>query len=532
MRIGVLDVLRLPARTWAESAYDVMLTKQYASLMPQAIAVWCRRRGHRTFYGSYWGLGDPRRLLPRDLDLVFIASYTQASALAYALAKLYRRDGVRTVLGGPHARAFPADALRFFDVVVGDCDEDLVADVVRGVYDPGTFVSGHGPAALPSVEERLPEIRGSAFLRNRPYPSTTIPLLASVGCPYACDFCVDWDRPYRQLPHDRLAADLRAVAAHVPGAMISFHDPNFAIKFDAVLDVLEDALPPAARPPYIMESSLAVLRPERARRLAVTNCAVAAPGIESWTAYSAKAGTPHLTGAAKVARVVEHFRELHEHVPYLQANFLFGGDDDRGDEPVELTRAFMRATPFVWPVVNIPHPFGGTPLFDRTRRDGRLLETLPFSFYYSPYLATVPRHYDPAAYYARLIRLFEEFTAPTMLLRRLRSTSSRFVRATHLVRTNVKRRRLAMFRRLAARLARDRAFRAFHEGRSRALPEYYRAAWARMLGPFAEVLSPSDAIPILDRMDPGRRGRHGSAMVPRFSSSRRRGTSFASSASV
>ena len=123
MRAGILDLLTTPSRTLADRAYDLVLTKQYASIMPQAIAVWCRRHGHRTAYATYWGHGDPRRLLPNDLDVVFIATYTQASGLAYALARLYRRDGVRTIVGGPHARSFPTDCLRFFDVVVQECDE-------------------------------------------------------------------------------------------------------------------------------------------------------------------------------------------------------------------------------------------------------------------------------------------------------------------------------------------------------------------------------------------------------------------------
>jgi hypothetical protein len=343
----------------------------------------------------------------------------------------------------------------------------------------------------------MPEIRRSAFLWNRrPYASTTIPLLASIGCPYRCDFCVDWDRPYRQLSFAQLAADLRTVADRIPGAMVSFHDPNFAVKFDAVLDVLE-ALPARVRPPYIMESSLAVLRGARAARLSATNCAMAAPGVESWSGYTAKAGTA-LVGAEKVARLVEHFHELRPHVPYLQANFLFGGDDDVGDEPVELTRTFMSRTPFVWPVVNIPHPFGGTPLYTRTRAEGRMLETLPFSFYYSPYLATIPRHYDPVDYYAKLIAIFEHFTAPAMLLRRLRSTSSPFIRAAHVVRTRVKRRRLAMFRRLHARLLHDRQFRAFHAGRTRELPASYRHEYLRMLGAFGTLMTAADATPLLD----------------------------------
>jgi hypothetical protein len=65
-----------------------------------------------------------------------------------------------------------------------------------------------------------------------------------------------------------------------------------------------------------------------------------------------------------VRRVVEHFHLLAEDVPYLQANFMFGLDTDAGDEPVELTKQFMDRTPFVWPTIDAPVPFGGTPLHD------------------------------------------------------------------------------------------------------------------------------------------------------------------------
>src|SRR5207244_1084923 len=101
------------------------------------------------------------------------------------------------------------DSLRFLDVVVGDCDRDLVLDIVRGAIDPGTAVSSRVPYTdVPSVEERLPELRVAVFARGkRPYFASTIALLASTGCPYACDFCIDWEKPYRLLPLDRLAED-------------------------------------------------------------------------------------------------------------------------------------------------------------------------------------------------------------------------------------------------------------------------------------------------------------------------------------
>ena len=151
---------------------------------------------------------------------MFIASYTQASAIAYALGRLYRRAGARTVIGGPHAKAFPADCLRFFDLVVKDCDEALVADILAGRFDPGSVISSARPFAGRA------DGRGAHAGDPRPRPSyrgirhglTTIPMLASMGCPYRCDFCIDGDNAYREMAPERLAADLRYVGRRLPGA--------------------------------------------------------------------------------------------------------------------------------------------------------------------------------------------------------------------------------------------------------------------------------------------------------------------------
>ena len=442
MRIGILDILALPARSPADRFYNLLITKQFASITPQAISVWCRRAGHETFYATYHGAGEPHRLLPRDLDVVFIACYTQASAIAYALGRLYRRAGARTVIGGPHAKAFPVDCLRFFDLVVKECDQALVTDILSGRFAPGSLISSPRPFEdVPTVEERMPEIRASAFYRGVRHPLSTIPMLASVGCPYRCDFCIDWNNSYREMAPERLAADLRFVARRLPGSPIMFHDPNFAVGFERVFGVLE-ALPPAERPPYMMESSLTVLREDRLRRLKDTNCVFVAPGIESWTDYSNKSGVGRRAGVEKVERVADHFRRLGENVPYLQANFIFGLDTDAGDAPVDLTRLFMDRAPSVWPVINIPMPYGGTPLHDRLLADGRILRAMPFAFYYAPYLVTTLKNYDPAGYYERLIELFSHAASSSMLKRRIQGASMRRIKLLHRARTTGTRARL------------------------------------------------------------------------------------------
>jgi hypothetical protein len=499
MRVGVLDVLvdEVPSRRGLDLLYRAVFKKQYAGIVPQAVAVWCRQLGHAVHYAVYWGQRDPLSLLPADLDVVFVSTYTQASALAYALATVWRRRGVRTVIGGPHARAFPLDCRRFFDVVVGACDATLVADIVHGRVDPGAIVgSDRRLTDLPGVEERMPEIRVSAFARGRPVPSSTIPLLASIGCPYACDFCIDWRTPYAVLDPDRLAADLVYLGRHWPHVMVSFHDPNFAVRFDEVLGLIE-ATPRGRANPYIMESSLSVLRGTRPGRLRATNCIYVAPGVESWHDYGDKAGAGRTTGAAKLARLIAHFEELHAHGLGLQANFMFGTDADRGEEPVALTTAFIRRLPFVWPTVNVPTPFGNTPLYDRYLAADRILRALPFTFYYTPYLVTTLAHYDPVEYYDKLIAIYAVMTSSTMLARRLVTREGPGIRFLHAVRTLGMRQDLAAFRRLRAMLGGDPGFRVFHEGRSADLPEFYHREYERKLGRYAGLLTRADRRPLL-----------------------------------
>jgi len=498
MRVGIIDLLSMPASHWVEVPYRFLMTKQYASLMPQAIAVWCRQLVHEVFYATYYGYGDPTEALPPDLDVLFVSSFTQVRPLAYALARLYAKANTLTVIGGPHAKAFPDDCLRFFDLVVKECDKELVADILAHSFDKKTLISSSHPLQdIPTVEERMPYLRQSVFLRGRRYPATTIPLLASTGCPYSCDFCIDWNSAYRPLPTDQLETDLRYIAKHLPGVRITFHDPNLATGWDTVLAVLEK-IPSGSRSPCIVESSLASLKKEeRLRRLRDTRCSFIGVGIESWRGYSGKAGAGSLQGAAKVPRVVEEFRLLSEYVPYLQANFVFGLDMDEGEEPVEATKEFMSQTPFVWPAVNIPQPFGNTPLFTQWRKEGRLLKTMPFYFYQMPYLVSLPKHYDPMEYYEKVIELQAHATSGEMLRKRLASTRRWDVRALNIIRTLNIRNILPFFRKRLEDWRRDPQFLAFHRGETDVLPAAHERILQRSLGNLSTLLSRSDLTPLL-----------------------------------
>jgi radical SAM superfamily enzyme YgiQ (UPF0313 family) len=498
MRIGILELLSAGAtRRWDHKAYNYLVTRQYASIMPQAISVWCRNLAHEVFYATYFGNEDPKRLLPNDLDIVFISTYTQASALAYALAKLYRQEKTLTVIGGPHAKQFPDDCQRFFDIVVGDCDKTLITEILRD-KPRGEFVtSGRTFADIPGVQERMPEIRASTFVRSKPFPFTSFPLLTSTGCPNSCDFCIDWNNPYVLLSLDQLEADMRYIFQHFSRVMIGFHDPNFAVKFEQVFDVLEK-IPNRQRNLYTVETSLSVLRGPRLERMKNMGDFFIIPGVESWTAYSNKVGAGSMINPRqKLEKVIEQFNTIRHYVTGIQANFMFGLDVDMGDEPTELTKEFADRVPFVMPNFNIPVPFGNTPLYEKYLSESRILTTMPFSFYYMPYLVYTLKNYDPVSYYTKLIDMFSYIFSGSLLIKRLKNTPAPLHSGYNLFKTLGNRQMIGRFRDILDLLVTDKQFRAFHEHQTDVLPEFYHHQYERILGHYATLMSREDRKPIL-----------------------------------
>jgi len=498
MRIGILELMSAGTTgRWDHKVYNYMVTKQYASIMPQAISVWCRNLGHEVFYATYFGNKDPKQLLPNDLDVVFISTYTQASALAYALAKLYRKEKTLTVMGGPHAKQFSEDCLRFFDIVVRDCDKILITEILRDTPRGEILTSGRALDSIPSIQERMPEIRASTFLRGKPFRFTGIPLLTSTGCPNSCDFCIDWNNPYVLLSLDQLEADMRYIFRYFPKVMIGLHDPNFAVKFEQVFDVLEK-IPNRRRSTYIMETSLSILRRSRLERLKNMGKFYIIPGIESWTAYSNKVIAGSITDPReKLEKVIEHLNIIRPYVAGIQANFMFGLDVDTGDEPVELTKEFASRVPFVMPNFNIPVPFGNTPLYERYLSEGRILTAMPFTFYYMPYLVYTLKNYSPAVFYEKLVDMVSYISSGGMLLKRLKEAPAPVSSGYNLVKTLSNRQMIGRLRNILNLLNTDKQFRAFHEHETDVLPEFYHRQYERLLGPYATLMSRKERKPIL-----------------------------------
>ena len=387
--------------------------------------------------------------------------------------------------------------MRFFDVVVGDCDETLIAEILKDQPRGQIVSSGRSLKNIPGVEERLPEIRSSAFVNGRPFFFNTVPLITSTGCPNSCDFCIDWNNPYTLLPLDQLEADMGYIFKNFPSSIIAIHDPNFAIQFEKVFDVLEK-IPNRGHNTFGMETSLTTLKQPRLERMKKLGKFYIIPGIENWAAYSSKVGAGSaVSPRQKLEKVIEQFYKIRPYVSGIQANFIFGLDVDAGDEPVTLTQEFATRVPFVMPNFNIPVPFGKTPLYDKYAAEKRLLKTMPFTFYYMPYLVFELKNYSAADYYAKLIELITHVSSLKMLLARLRSAPALFPAGYNTVKTLGNRQMISRLRNILNLLQTDSQFRAFHVHQTEVLPRFYHKQYEQLLGSYAELMTFDDRIPLL-----------------------------------
>ena len=481
LRVCVIDLVSRGSC----SLFMRVMGPNLASIMPQAIAAWASQEGHEVAFLCYTGAEDLLRAVPADSDLVVIGAFTEAAHLAYALSNFCRARGAVTALGGPHARCYPQDALRHFDYVLGFVDRVVFRAVLQDCspHRPnGIHLSApRQPGALPGVQERWPFLE--ATLRKAPLLKI-VPMVASLGCPYTCSFCIDAAVPYQPLDSGQIKEDLRFLLGKMRQPIVAWHDPNFGVLFNATLDAIEQATPPG-KIHFIAESSLSLLSEPHLQRLQRNGFKAILPGIESWFDLGNKSKTGASTWMDKVERVSQHVNLILRYIPYVQTNFVLGLDTDQGDEPFELTKRFLDRAPGAFPGYSLLTAFGqAAPVNLEYQRAGRVLP-FPFHFLNNNQAMNVrPQHYSWREFYDRVIDLTRYSFSWRALVERFRATRGAVPRWMNLLRAVSSEGfgRLRYYREVRRRLDQDREFLPFFEQQTGRLPRFYGALVRRDLG--------------------------------------------------
>ncbi|MEW6510729.1 MAG: radical SAM protein [Bacteroidota bacterium] len=483
LRIGVIDLVSQGPTTalWAR-----VMNANLSSIMPQVVAVWCKQAGHEVTLLCYTGFEQLDKELPGNLDLVFIGAFTESALVAYALSNRFHAQGTVTALGGPHARCYPEDAQKHFDYVLGFTDEAVIGDVL-------TDCSHHHPLGVrlsaPRQAQQLPGVRDrwefmEPTLRKAPLIQV-VPMLASVGCPYTCSFCIDSTVPYQRFDGEILKADLRFLRSKFKRPLVGWHDPNFGVQFDAIMDSIEEAVPPDSID-FIAESSLSLLSEPHLRRLKRNGFKALLPGIESWFELGEKSRARSVQGEEKVKRVAEHVNLILRYIPYVQTNFVMGLDTDSGPEPFELTKRFVDLAPGAFPGYSLLTAFGAAaPINLEYQRENRVL-AFPFHFLNNNGAMNLrPKHYAWPDFYQHVIDLTGYTFSLRAILRRMVATRAFVPRWLNVVRaiSSEGYGRIRYHRQILHLLQSDTAFRGFFEQETDTVPRFYIDRIRKDLGP-------------------------------------------------
>ncbi len=493
LEIGIIDLV---SKKPNKKLFARIMNANFASIMPQVVGVWCEEEGHNVTYICYTGKEDLLSELPQKADIIFIGAFTEAAQTAYALSNLLRSRGAVTVLGGPHARCYPEDALNYFDYVVGFTDKKTIQIILtdNSRHRPyGLHLTAKSqPLSLPGVKERWKFIEPT--LRKAPLIKM-VPMLGSLGCPYTCSFCIDSTVAYKPLDFDVMKEDLAFLLTKFKRPLVGWHDPNFGIRFDEYMDAIEEVVPENSID-FIAESSLSLLSEPHVKRLKRNGFGAMLPGIESWYDLGNKSKTGSMTGMDKVKHIAEQINMILRYIPYVQTNFVLGLDADKGEEPFELTKKFVDLTPGAFPGYSLLSAFGqAAPLNLEYQKLNRVLP-FPFHFLDNNHAMNVkPLNYSWTEFYSHIIDLGEHTFSWRAIAKRLVATKAFIPRWMNVVRAISEEGfgRVAYNKQILKHLNSDLKFNAYFEQETADLPGFFLNNMKNEVGPLWEWL-PEGAI--------------------------------------
>ena len=336
--------------------------------------------------------------LDTDCDLVGISSMTSNAPRAYYLADEFRKRGKKVVMGGVHPSILPDEALAHADsVVIGEAEgvweqvlEDCKMGKLRATY--------HEP--FPSLEKYV-QIRHRRGTRKRLFGA--VPVMATRGCPYNCDFCCVHDvfgRKIRHVPVDNVVRDI----VDSEGKTFLFLDDNIIGDPKYAKQLFQAIKPLNIR--WGGQASISFVKETEMMRLAAeSGCMGLFFGLES-------VSKSQLEAMRKSPKDIEHVEEAIKRVKdlgiHFHASMIFGFDNDTMDVFPE-TLDFLDRSRVSSASLNVLTPYPGTRTYQQYRDEGRLI-TDNWRFYDHNTVVFKPRHMTPLELYAGRLWAVQEFT--------------------------------------------------------------------------------------------------------------------------
>lgn len=296
-------------------------------------------------------------------DLVGITTMTATASRAYEIADNFRNQGTTVVLGGIHPTALPEEAIKHADsVVIGEaegCWEKVIRDYRKGKIEK-FYRSGH-----PSLDN-LPLPRWD--LNGKKNVGNVIPILATRGCPYDCEFCSVTEFYGRKVRH-RPVHDVIEDIKQSGGKTFIFLDDNIIGNPKYAKELFKNLI--SLKINWVGQASVSISKDKELLSLAQkSGCKALFFGVESVLMENLKTMKKTLNSLADYEKTIKVLRDLGIH---FHASMILGFDED--DPSVfERTLKFLTKNKVGAVTFNLLTPYPGSRLYRRLKEEGRIIE--------------------------------------------------------------------------------------------------------------------------------------------------------------
>ena len=298
-----------------------------------------------------------------DAELIGISVVTPEAPHTYEIADEFRRRGKTVVLGGWHPSALPLEAKEHADsVVIGEADltwQKLLQDLKDGRLK--SFYRNNSPVDLTKISPpyRTP-INGFQFNAG---------VQASRGCPMGCEFCGVSNSPFgricRHRPIDQVIDEFKKIKLK----NLYFYDPSLTVnpEFTKKLFFAMKNL----NKKFICFGNMNILaKDNELLRLARD------AGCQSWFIGFESISQKTIDQLGKNSNKVENYKssikKIHDYGMAVIGAFIFGFDNDTIDV-FDNTLEMVQNLNIDTPTFTVLTPYPGTPLFERLKKENRIL---------------------------------------------------------------------------------------------------------------------------------------------------------------
>jgi len=316
---------------------------------------------------------DAEGMVPCDVDLAAISTYSAQAKDAYRVADAFRARGVPVVMGGLHVTAVPDEARAHgATVVVGEA-EPLWPRVIED-FRAGRLAAEY--RSPPGAHFDLADAPMPRFDLLEPSRYNRITVQTSRGCPHRCEFCASsilLTPGYVTKPVPRILGELRAIRDLWEHPFIEFADDNSFVRRRHARELLQALRGEGLK--WFTEADVSLADdPELLDLMRESGCRQVLIGLESATA-------PALEGLETRAdwkrrrfpRYEQAVRTIQSHGITVNGCFVLGldGHDERVFDDVY---EFVERSGLYEVQITVLTPFPGTPLYARLLAEGRVLE--------------------------------------------------------------------------------------------------------------------------------------------------------------